>query len=356
MKRLTPLFISVIILAVIIALIIISKSTSNNNSAENRDKVESKRPVRHEISGKDKERIEKISMAIKQVKALPFNIREDQVKEKKSGDTGSIIGIVNDHDGKPIKGCIITLSQKGQPFTSARKTDLSGKFFFDKIETGEYKARIVCGDFRMEREGIIVEKDKITNLDIYAEKNEQIATGTISGNIIDFSTRNPIEGASVEFSGKKEKSSQITTDNIGRFSMNVSFPQSGKIIINKEGYIRKEINIEINEREISLNNIPLVAGNIKNEGSKYQGIGAALIEKEGEFVVDHVFEGTPAAKAGLMKNDRIIQINGMDISSLRLDELIALIRGDERTNVIITIRRGDTTQNLQIVRDIIEIK
>lgn len=341
---------------IFIAVLILQKRGSEERDADSIKKTEVRERQNLKFSEQDRERFERLGLALKQVKRLPFSIKAAEREERSVSDTGSIVGIISDEGGNPVKGCLITLAQEGEPFTSARRSDLSGKFFFDKIGTGVYRARIMCDDFRIEREGIKVEKDRITNLNIVAQKEEKISTATVLGNIIDFVNRRPVENAMVEFAGENERASQIGTDSLGRFSINVRYPQRGRIIINKEGYIRKEINIEVTEKELTLNNIVLVAGSIRNDGNKYQGIGAALIENNSEFVVAQVFERSPASKAGLKKNDRIIQINGMDVSSLRLDELIALIRGDERTNVILTVRRGDLIQNLQIVRDIIEVK
>lgn len=355
MKRI----ISITVLGFVIVFIVVlalQERDSEERDADPIKKTEVKKRQNLKFSEQDKERFERLGVALKQVKRLPFGIKAAERERRSVGDTGSIVGIVSDEEGKPIKGCLITLVQEGEPFTSARRSDLSGKFFFDKIDTGVYRARIMCDDFRIEREGIKVEKDRITNLNIVAQKEDKISTATVLGNIIDFVNRRPVENAMVEFAGENERSSRIGTDDLGRFSINVRYPQSGRIIISKEGYIRKEINIEVTEKELVLNNIMLVAGRIRNDGNRYQGIGAALIENNGEFVVAQVFDGTPASTAGLKKNDRIVQINGMDVSSLRLDELIALIRGDERTNVVLTVRRSDSIQNLQIVRDIIEIK
>lgn len=346
----------VILIVVTVVLFTRPKDTDKqeNREVENQKLATIQRD--RKLSEEEKERLEKLGIAVKNIRRLPFIVQREGYKVDDTDDKGTIVGIVRDSDNRALKGCIITLRGDKEPFTSARRTDMSGKFFFEKIKSGNYKLMVHCQEGKAERDGVIVEKDKVNNIEIILEKKEMVSTSVILGNVIDFVTRSPVEGAVVNFIGKSESSSEITTDSLGRFSVNVSSPQKGRLIIQKEGYIKKNIEIDVNEKEITLNNILLVKGNIKNEGQRYQGIGAALIEKNGEFVVTNIFENSPAEKAGLQKNDRIYQINGMDISSLRLDEVIALIRGDERTNVILTIKRGDEIKNIQVVRDVIEIK
>ncbi len=356
MKKYVVLFL-ILVLIIIVFAVLVRKDKREEDPGLNQQKREDTGRNRHpRISEEDSKRLEKLGLAVKNIRNLPFEIHNDRKKEGDVQGRGNLVGIVMDSDREPLKGCILTLRNKDEPFTSARRTDLSGKFFFENIKTGEYKLVIQCEAGKAERGGIIVEKDKVNNLEILLEKKEVVPVSVISGNVIDFVNRTPVQGASVRFTGRKESSSEIATDDLGRFSINVTSPQNGRIVIDKEGYVRKSIEVEITEKEVHMNNIPIVKGNIKDEGQKYQGIGAALIEKNNEFVVAQVFEDSPAAKAGLKNNDRIYQINGMDLSSLGLSEVIALIRGDERTNVILTVKRGDETKYIQIVRDVIEIK
>lgn len=353
MKR---IILSISVVAILLIIILVSKDRSNKGEENLQQGKSLEQRQNLKMIERDSKNLEKLGLAIKNIRRIPFDINQKKPSERQSGDTGSIIGIITGEEGNPFKGCIVTLSGAGAPFSAARRSDLSGKFFFDKVEVGEYRLRIQCEEGRTEREGIVVEKDKVANLNIVIKKEEKVSSSTISGNVIDFISRNPVEGANVIFEGKNERSSEIKTDNLGRFVVNVTSPQRGRIIIEKEGYVRKDIDVDVNQKELILNNITIVSGSIKNEDGKYQGIGAAIVTKNGEFVVVQVFENTPAYKSGLKSGDKVLKINGMDVSSLRLDEVIALIRGDERTNVIMTIKRGDAIENLQIVRETIEIK
>jgi hypothetical protein len=354
MKR---IIISVSVVAILLIIVLIFRGSEEKSEKVIERQKDRRQRESLKLIERDGKEIERLGLAIKNLKSIPFNINQKTYEaDKKGGEVGSIVGVITDENNSPFKGCIVTLSSSGTPFVAARRSDMSGKFFFDKVEVGEYRIRIQCENARTEREGILVDKDKVTNLNITVRKEERIDICIISGSVIDFVTRNPVEGAKVVFEGKNEKSSEIATDSLGRFNISVTSPQRGRIIIERDEYVRKTIDVEVNQKEIVLNNIPIVKGNISNEGGRYQGIGAALVERNGEFVVAQVFENTPAYRAGLKSGDKIIKVNGMDVNSLRLEELIALIRGDERTNVVLTIRRGDGIENLQIVRETIEIK
>ncbi len=73
--------------------------------------------------------------------------------------------------------------------------------------------------------------------------------------------------------------------------------------------------------------------------------------KSGEFVVSHVLPDSPAAEAGLLASDRIIEINGLPATLVSLDDLfkasikeggtlkLAIRRGDARLTVTLKLRR-----------------
>ena len=85
----------------------------------------------------------------------------------------------------------------------------------------------------------------------------------------------------------------------------------------------------------------------------YGGIGA-IIRKDGNNVlISEVYENTPASKAGLHDGDLIVAIDGELVTSLRVDECSAKMKGPSGTDVLFTIKRlrgGDTT-DLKITRE-----
>ncbi|NUP98400.1 MAG: S41 family peptidase [Armatimonadetes bacterium] len=75
----------------------------------------------------------------------------------------------------------------------------------------------------------------------------------------------------------------------------------------------------------------------------FKGIGAMLgIDHDTHKVqVIRVFDGNPAAKAGLKAGDYIISINGEPTADMSLDVAVQKIRGEAETKVKLTIERPD---------------
>lgn len=83
---------------------------------------------------------------------------------------------------------------------------------------------------------------------------------------------------------------------------------------------------------------------------RYGGIGVMMQEKDGYAIVVRVFPGTPAAttpyegapkgaEPGLKPGDRIVEVEGQDVTNQDLDHLADLIRGPEGTRVTLGVLR-----------------
>ena len=82
-------------------------------------------------------------------------------------------------------------------------------------------------------------------------------------------------------------------------------------------------------------------------GSFY-GIGAQVGIKDGLPIIVAPFDGSPADQAGLKAGDIIVEVDKEDVTSLPLNEVVNRIRGEEGTEVILTIFRPDTNESLEI--------
>src|SRR5690606_812234 len=61
--------------------------------------------------------------------------------------------------------------------------------------------------------------------------------------------------------------------------------------------------------------------------------------------------GSAAEKAGLLKDDILTHVDGVDIAGLEPDEIQKLILGDAGTKVTITVRRkNNSTSNIDVIR------
>lgn len=86
-----------------------------------------------------------------------------------------------------------------------------------------------------------------------------------------------------------------------------------------------------------------------------EGIGAVIQLKDEEVIIVTPLDGSPAEKAGLMPNDKIVEINGTKVSGLKLSEIVAKIKGKKGTEVTLGIERKGKKLSFTIMRDIVKI-
>ena len=95
----------------------------------------------------------------------------------------------------------------------------------------------------------------------------------------------------------------------------------------------------------------------ENISSSFQGIGAEIQELDGVINIVSPIKNSPAEKAGLMTNDKIMAVDGKDIKGFSASEAVLLIRGSKGTEVTLSIQRGtNAVMEVTIVRDDIPIE
>ncbi|MFK2824131.1 S41 family peptidase [Bacillus sp. B190/17] len=92
--------------------------------------------------------------------------------------------------------------------------------------------------------------------------------------------------------------------------------------------------------------------------SSFEGIGAEIQEEKGTIKIVSPIKGSPAEKAGLRPNDRIMAVDGKSLQGMSSSEAVLLIRGKKGTKVKLNIQRAGVTEALEvtIVRDEIPIE
>ena len=87
------------------------------------------------------------------------------------------------------------------------------------------------------------------------------------------------------------------------------------------------------------------------------GVGIQLSQDEEtkELIVVSPIEGSPAAEAGILARDVITKIDGQTTEGMDVNASVALIRGDEGTNVTLTLRRGNRELEVPLTRARIEL-
>lgn len=92
--------------------------------------------------------------------------------------------------------------------------------------------------------------------------------------------------------------------------------------------------------------------------SSFEGIGAEIQEQDGYIAVVSPIKNSPAEQAGLLPKDIITAVDGESIQGMSSSEAVLLIRGEKGTEVTLTIKRGDSSEPMEvkIVRDVIPIE
>jgi carboxyl-terminal processing protease len=94
---------------------------------------------------------------------------------------------------------------------------------------------------------------------------------------------------------------------------------------------------------------------LNSYSGQYIGIGVEVSSSADYPVVDSVFPGGPAAKAGMKSGDMIVKIDGKDVRGQNPDQTSNLIRGQAGTTVVITVDRAGQQIDLKVVREPITI-
>lgn len=89
---------------------------------------------------------------------------------------------------------------------------------------------------------------------------------------------------------------------------------------------------------------------------QYVGIGIKMENLNNYVHIVKVFKNSPASLMGLMPKDYIIGINGEDIAGWHIDKAASYIRGEEGTEVKLTILRGASTFEVALIRASVQVE
>lgn len=89
----------------------------------------------------------------------------------------------------------------------------------------------------------------------------------------------------------------------------------------------------------------------------YEGIGVVVSEDDNQntFVIAPQ-KGTPADEAGIQTGDQIIRVDGEDVTTLGVDEVVSRVRGPAESQVTVTIARDGQEMDFTLTRSSIETK
>src|SRR5690349_3878345 len=91
---------------------------------------------------------------------------------------------------------------------------------------------------------------------------------------------------------------------------------------------------------------------------EFGGLGIEVTMEDGLVKVVTPIDETPAAKAGVLANDVITQLDGEQVQGLTLNQAVEKMRGPVNTKIMLTImRKGqDKPVEVSITRDVIRVR
>jgi hypothetical protein len=179
------------------------------------------------------------------------------------------------------------------------------------------------------------------------------AGGRLTGIVLSEGTGAPIEGARVALEGQLESATsalpalaEAATDAGGRFAL-AGLPRRASIMVAAAGHHARIVG-GIEAPPGSAIGPITVALRPAAEGEEPRvdlaGIGVALAPHGDGFTITGVVADGGAARAGLVRGDVILGVDGQRVLDLGTADAIEAIRGPEGTVVTLTVRRAGRTE------------
>lgn len=87
----------------------------------------------------------------------------------------------------------------------------------------------------------------------------------------------------------------------------------------------------------------------------YEGIGCVIQQSETDMKIITVYDNSPAEKAGLKVDDKIIKVDDIDISTTTASKLGDYIKSEAKDKITMTVIRGEEEKVVTLSREKIEI-
>jgi len=259
------------------------------------------------------------------------------------GEPGGLAGrAVSAADGAPVPQFSVLVSRArvpgggAVPFTQRAVRDPSGLFTLARLAPGEYTLEVQApGLTPARRSGVRVQAGRRTELgDLLLGPG-----GAFVGLVVDERTGAPLAGVSVrhDTGGLARAAGRTGAD--GRFRV-AAAAERLSLQFSRPGYLTELLTgLEApagGERD--LGEVRLEPDAAGGRGAfRYGGMGAQLSFQDGRLRVGEVFQGSPAAEAGLPGGAEILRIDGIDVAELDLARAVELIRGEPGSEVSLDV-------------------
>lgn len=89
---------------------------------------------------------------------------------------------------------------------------------------------------------------------------------------------------------------------------------------------------------------------LETTSGEYSGIGAVLSQNRetGIITILQVYDDSPAQKAGIKDDDILYTVEGEEVTGVDLTEVVSNIKGEEGTEVKMTVLRGDANDEVEV--------
>ena len=96
----------------------------------------------------------------------------------------------------------------------------------------------------------------------------------------------------------------------------------------------------------------------QDTSGQFGGLGIEVQMEDGVIKVVSPIDGSPAAKAGVLTNDLIVGLDGVQVQGMTLDDAVKKMRGPVGSKIKITIQREGVSDpiDLTLVRDVIAMQ
>lgn len=88
----------------------------------------------------------------------------------------------------------------------------------------------------------------------------------------------------------------------------------------------------------------------------FEGVGLALHREGDTTFIGQVFDDGPSANSGLLPGDMIVSVDGVQVTGMPADSVVARLRGPSRTKVTIEVRRQSSNLSFTVRRGLVQHK
>ena len=95
----------------------------------------------------------------------------------------------------------------------------------------------------------------------------------------------------------------------------------------------------------------------ESDSGKYVGIGATFTTDptEGWMVLTRIYPNSPASESDLQVGDKLYAVNGTEIQGMDTTSVTSMVRGDEGTDVTLTVLRGEEKVEVTLTRRSVDV-